>query len=528
MNIEQVFAAKEYPPTAEQRKFVETVCGLFNSPRNTRPIVVADAVAGAGKTATVIDIYNVIASEGGRGFFQLVAFNVDAKQELISRGVAPKHAKTLNGLGHANLSRFARSRGLTLVVDENKPSNCLRSVNRELFDIGPVRKFARSLFSFCKSECLTTPSYNRLTRLADHFELFIDITEEELRELDTTLDDLEREAFAWVQLALTVNNTIPKGGEWIIDFNDQVYLPVVLGIDCFQNDLLIVDEAQDLSIADKRLVDRCLKDNGVLVLVGDDYQCIYAWRGCRVNSLQATINNPKLDVVRTPLTYNFRSCKEIIEEAQNDCPHIECGTGRSGSVSRLPASEFDVQGQSGDVALLSRTRAPLIGYAIECLKTGTPFTFRFSLKFLVDFVDQVAGSQELQIRSFRRRLNKFVAAKLEQYEINGAEQAIEDLNDNVAILETIIDQNSTSTDTVGHLVAAIEKLDREIQNSEGALNLSTIHGSKGLEWDTTYLLGFESIGQNCYKDWKLVEARNLRLVARTRAKNNLIYLEDVA
>lgn len=528
--IENVINAKEYPPTAEQLTFIETVTNHFYAPRSQRSIIVAAAVAGAGKTATCLDIYNVLTQDLRYQYIQLVAFNVDAKKELVKRGVSPKHAKTLNGLGYANLLRFAKSRGLKPVLDVecnlDKMTHCLRQADPELFKLSPVRKFAKSLMGFCKAECKTKFDRATLEGLASHYEVFIDVTPEELEELDISLDELERQGFAWVAKAMEINNRIPASGEWLIDFNDQVYLTVIHKVQCFQNDLMIVDEAQDLSVADKKLVHACLKSNGILVLVGDDYQCIYAWRGCHVNNLQKTVGMTNLNVIETPLTYNFRSCEEIIEGAQQDCPHIQCGTGRHGSVETAPLAEFKVTELSGDVAVLSRTRAPLVGYAIECLKADVAFSFRMSLKFLSGFVSQVSdGKADLSIRAFNRRLNAFAAARAEQYRFQDAEQALEELNDNVAILETIIEKNLISTDTVGDLLLAIGKLDKEIQKADGGIKLSTMHGSKGLEWDETYLIGFADIGKNCYKDWKQTEARNLRLVARTRAKNRIVFLE---
>lgn len=526
MNIvDQVLSNKDYPVTGEQRNFVETVYSLYTQPRNNRKLVVASAVAGAGKTATCIDIYNCIAAE--RGFFQLVAFNVAAKDELIARGVSPKNCRTLNGLGHANLSRFARSRGLNLVVDvasgRDKISECLQLADRALNGRKPVRRFAKSLVSFCKSHAINKPSNAKLIELASRYELALEVTEEELIDWECDIDELERKAFDWVRKALEINNKIPSTKDWLIDFNDQVYLPVVHKIDCFQNDLLIIDEAQDLSIADKKLIDRCLKSNGLLVLVGDDYQCINAWRGATVESLQRTAKNPKLDVVETPLTLNFRSKRAIIENAKIDCPHIECGAGEGGTVETI--KDFDVTKLSGDIAVLSRTRAPLIELATQCLKEGTPFTFRFSLKFVTEFVESVCEDNTLSIRAFLRRLANYKKARTEIYEAQGADQALEALEDTVSIVETIIGKYLITTNTVGDLIREIDKLTERIKKSDGALHLTTMHSSKGLEWDTTYLIGFDEIGKNCHKEWKQIEARNLRLVARTRAKSHLIFVE---
>lgn len=524
--INRVLGLKEYAATDEQRAFVETVTTAFYADREEREIIVCSAVAGAGKTATCLDLYNVLTSDLAGQYIQTVTFNVAAKEELISRGVEAKHAKTVNGLGHANLARYARNHGLNLDVDEGKVTKCLRETNRQLAEISPARRFAKKLIGFVKAEGLRRFDRERLEKLAVHYGIFIDLTPDEcLSEYRMTLDDLEAKTFAWVADAMAANNRVPDSGDWVIDYDDQVYLPVVLNVRCFQNDLMIVDEAQDLSLANKRLIDRCLAKNGLLVLVGDDYQCIYAWRGCPVEGLSKTLSNEKLGAISTPLTLNWRSAEEIIANAQSVCPHIRCGSGRSGSVSSEDASKFDVTELTGDVAVLSRLRAPLIGMAIDCLKADVPFRFRFSLNFLTDAVKDIADDDTLSIRAFKRRLKTWAENRRKTYELNDADQAIEELDDLVTILNTILTK-VTLTQKVSDLHAEIGRLDRQIREADGALTLSTIHGSKGLEWESTYVLGFDKIGSRATRDWQEVEARNLRNVANTRAKNHLIYLVE--
>jgi superfamily I DNA/RNA helicase len=526
--IDETFEAKEYPPTAEQRQLVETIAQAFYGNRDGRKIIVCKAVAGAGKTATSLDVYNVLTSNLEGQTIQCVAFNVKAKDEMIARGVEPKHAKTLNGLGHSNLSYYARNRGLKLDVQDGlKVSNLLRRTDRALAEIAPARRFAKKLIDFVKAHGLKTFDRETLEGLADHYEVFIDLTYEECEDTyNITLDELESKTYEWIGRTMVENNRVPTEGDWVIDFNDQVYLPVVLGIRCFQNDLMIVDEAQDLSLANKRLVDKCLKKNGVLVLVGDDYQCIYAWRGCEVDGLSKTLGRTNLDVTAAPLTYNWRSGKQIIEFAQTICPDIQCGNGQEATVSDVGMEDFDVLKLEGDVAVLSRLRAPLVSYAIECLKADKPFTFQFSLKFLIDTIKQI-GDSDLSIRAFKRHLATYVETKRVLYTQQDADTALEDLEDFAAIMDTILEKVRT-TDKVSDLVDYIKELDRRIKASDGSLCLSTIHGSKGLEWDTTYIIGYAEIGNRATKDWKVTEARNLRFVAATRAKTNLIFLQEQA
>lgn len=166
----------------------------------------------------------------------------------------------------------------------------------------------------------------------------------------------------------------------------------------------------------------------------------------------------------------------------------------------------------------------MVSYAIECLKADKPFTFKFSLKFLIDTIKQIGGN-DLSIRAFKRHLVKYVETKRELYTQQDADTALEDLEDFAAIMDTILEKVRT-TDKVSDLIAFIKDLDRRIRESDGSLCLSTMHGSKGLEWETTYLIGYNDIGRRATKEWKEIEARNLKLVAVTRGKTNLIFLEE--
>ena len=520
-----IFDAKEYPPTDEQRALVDKIGQTFYASRSGRKVIVCPAVAGAGKTATMLDVYKVLTFDLAGQFIQYVAFNVKAKDELIARGVDAKHAKTLNGLGHANLSRYARNHGLQVKLFDGKVIQVLRRTDEELAEIAPARRFAKSLIGFVKAHALKKFDRETLEGLADHYEVFIDLTYEECEDrYNISLDELESRTYDWIARAMVENNRVPTNGDWTIDYNDQVYLPVVLGIKCFQNDMIVVDEAQDLSLANKFLVSACLKKNGVLVLVGDDYQCIYAWRGCEVDGLSKTLARTNIDVESSPLTYNWRSGKQIIEFAQTICPSIQCGNGKEAKVETQKVEDFDVLKLEGDVAVLSRLRAPLVSYAIECLKADKPFTFQFSLKFLIDTIKQIADTN-LSIRAFKRHLAQYVATKRELYVQQDADQALEDLEDFEAIMDTLLDKVRT-TDKVGDLCLYIGQLDRRIKEADGSLCLSTMHGSKGLEWDTTYLLGYDKIGNRATKDWKITEARNLRFVATTRAKSHLVFIDE--
>jgi len=77
-------------------------------------------------------------------------------------------------------------------------------------------------------------------------------------------------------------------------------------------------------------------------------------------------------------------------------------------------------------------------------------------------------------------------------------------------------------DGIDHVVAAIKGIFED--NVTGMLVLSTIHKSKGREWDTVFWLDRDGTLPSKYarQKWQLQQEDNLCYVAATRAKQCLI------
>ncbi|GAG82823.1 unnamed protein product, partial [marine sediment metagenome] len=97
----------------------------------------------------------------------------------------------------------------------------------------------------------------------------------------------------------------------------------------------MVDEYQDTSGIQERILSALARDHRSLCVVGDDDQSIYAWRGAQISHiLDFPTRWPGATVVR--LEENYRSTPEIIEAANQ---LIECNSRRHGKtlVSKVPS-----------------------------------------------------------------------------------------------------------------------------------------------------------------------------------------------
>ena len=99
-------------------------------------------------------------------------------------------------------------------------------------------------------------------------------------------------------------------------------------------DHVLVDEYQDTSGIQERILSALARDHKSFCVVGDDDQSIYAWRGAQISHiLEFPSRWPGATVVR--LEENYRSTPEIIEAANT---LISCNTRRHGKtlVSKAP------------------------------------------------------------------------------------------------------------------------------------------------------------------------------------------------
>ncbi|MCY4471992.1 MAG: DNA helicase Rep [Kistimonas sp.] len=107
-----------------------------------------------------------------------------------------------------------------------------------------------------------------------------------------------------------------------VDFDDLILLPVQLfqtrpdRLAHWQEKIhyLLVDEYQDTNSSQYLLVRQLVGDRGMLTVVGDDDQSIYAWRGARAENLELLRQDyPSLKLVK--LEQNYRSTSRILKAA---------------------------------------------------------------------------------------------------------------------------------------------------------------------------------------------------------------------
>lgn len=120
----------------------------------------------------------------------------------------------------------------------------------------------------------------------------------------------ESQAIRVAQAVLQRSNTDLS----VIDFNDQLYLPVIRNVPFTKFDYILVDEAQDTNPIQCEIIARLCKPKSVIVTVGDRKQAIYGFRGASATAMD--IMSQRFAMREMPLSVSYRCAKNIVKEAQ--------------------------------------------------------------------------------------------------------------------------------------------------------------------------------------------------------------------
>lgn len=161
-----------------------------------------------------------------------------------------------------------------------------------------------------------------------------------------------------------------------LDFSSMTYRAVRL-LEEDENNLrmaretyqyLFVDEYQDINPAQERLIQLLAGNSGNLVVVGDDDQAIYEWRGAAVENI-LTFSRRYDDVTTITFGNNFRSTSIIVECANQV---IEANQNRLEKEMMAGTEDHEITGQRGDVYKIRfetrQEEAQFIVYKIQELR----------------------------------------------------------------------------------------------------------------------------------------------------------------
>lgn len=498
-----------------------------------------EAVAGSGKTTTIVESLKLIPREQKSLF---VAFNKSIADELSKR--VPEHvaAKTTHSVGFSSLRKvFERTN-----VDGNKFTRVFKEViaAKELSDeesnnlkqvyyegvrrlVGLAKNLALAPKEYCHPNNGLFPDHaDELLRIMETYDIDFDDDENRIVSNDSDFgrqneeDRDHRLKMEGADLAQKCLRRSIELGPEVIDFDDMIYLPILHGMRFWQYDNLFVDESQDVNALQMIMFRRLVKPRGRLIAVGDRRQAIYGFRGADTAAMDVIKQNFRCDEL--PLSICYRCPKDVIEVAKRDVPHIEAHEeAAAGKVLNLRGYDHTVF-RPGDM-IVCRNNGPIVGMAYSLLPRGVAVKIRGKDigKGLIKIIEkQKADDIDDFIDKLEEWKNKEVARALKR----GNEAKADGIEDKHKVIMCFIE--SGHCDTVKHLISKIESMYSD-DNEENMVLLSSIHKAKGLEADRVFFLDSFFVPS---KYAKTAEQRqqeyNLRYVAVTRAKKELFFINS--
>lgn len=482
------------------------------------------AVAGSGKTHTLVEVCKRIPPTQSVRFF---AFN-KAIAETLKAKIPYRHVQisTYHSGGYQAILRELHAK---VDTDRYKVRDLIREALSDIDRRAYGDELGR-LISLAKGIGVgplvgNTPETWR--DLIDDHDLDIEwlippgrMTEEELAA------HLRREKHRVVVLAQQIlqlsNDASQEPYAWRIDFDDQLYLPLLWDLPLPQYDWVLVDEAQDTNKVQREFLRRSLKPGGRLLAVGDPRQAIYAWRGASHDAIE--LIKDEFHAQELPLSVCYRCATSIVTLAQTIVPQIEPAPGAGAGAVIEAAPREALASLPLDAAILCRNNAPLVKQAYTLIAAGVPCRVlgrdigEGLKKLIYKLRPESVEDLETKLRAYQlRETTRY--RKLQQ---PGRAQGVED---RVACIQTIIDSLDTEDRTCGGVEEAIEALFGDAQR--GQLTLSTIHKAKGQEWPVVALIGSYLIPSFwATREEELRQEDNLRYVAYTRARERLLIIDD--
>ncbi len=561
------------------------------------------ACPGSGKTHTLISRYiNLVTKEKvDPSKIILITFTKKAGMEMNQRisniipHKLPYYVGSLHGLGFRLLQEYHKIS--YTVLDEND-SHII------------IKKCADIVLIPCKD--LSDEEVALLRRQ------IVYIYDKVSTSYPCNIDDAIKHLSISSKYKTIINNILKeykneKKKQNLIDFNDlMIQFCQLLGtkkINTFLENIkyIFFDEYQDINPVQNYILN--VFNNSNIMVVGDDAQAIYAFRGSSVQYIwdfEKTYDNVKKFLLET----NYRSTPSIVNCFQDIIshntnqftknvksnqtelgmkPYIMCHNTYQEQYKWV-ADDIAKKYKSGvslrEMVVLSRKNSSLdevekelIAHSIPVIKSiGISLLNKQHIKDFIAFLtiltnpkslihwkrvlalhknigtaraneiididdniiaainEFITGNPNLNLDSLNKL--KIFLSSLKNKQIKEQIQMIQVYLINLWILNGEKNMESREKDLLSLLMfmnkQSIEEfisnihLNLEIDTAEDSLFLSTVHGSKGLEWEYVYIIdmdckNFPSVRQSYYKDEidNVMEERRLFYVATSRAKKYL-------
>ena len=485
----RLLQAKEPERTFTPSKYQSAI---FDWVQNGTGNLYIEAVAGSGKSTTLVQAMKLLPVDKKVVF---CAFNKHIADALRTR--VPEHIKvaTLHSLGLATLIEHLPAKP---TIEDGKIWDIMHEVFINLPD--NIYNDLRKIVSLCKATLIDYTNEQQLVDMLEYYNFEFDNNEIEL-----------------------ICNCIPKIMQLslerveVIDFDDMIWLPIILHMQPAQYDWILVDESQDLNAAQIQFLLTLAHENTRVMAVGDKAQSIEGFRaadGQAIEKLAMHFNMQKL-----PLSICYRCPTSHISLAQNIVPQIEARhDAPEGIVETVTLSTFYRNVQDGDL-VLCRVNRFLVDIAYTLLRRGSKVIIRGRDigSGLISLIDRMRAKS---IQQLEDKLQHYYSK--ESVKLIAANKLIR-----VAALKDKIDTIVALCDgiySITELKANIRKIFDD--DTKTGIILSTVHRAKGDEANRIWIIQPHLMPHPMAKNPnEIAQENNLIYFSRTRSKSELYFVE---
>lgn len=473
------------PVVRVKRNWSDLQKDIFSNISNGKGNLHVDALAGTGKTSTIIEGFYYVPK--GKSVL-MVAFNKSIQIELKEKAPLGVDVYTFHALGLKGITKaFGK-----VEIDNNKLEGYIRASVGDEPESLELRQSLNKAVSLAKGYLADT-SEEILKAWSTHDIDFCGKSEEEFITLVQKLMDETKKDTAR------------------IDFDDMIWFCYVYDLNVNKYDYVFVDEVQDLNLGQIDLAVRSVRANGRVVTVGDKNQAIYGFRGADSNAVQNIID--RLQSKRLPLSVTYRCGKKIVNEAQQYVPEYKAFKDNpEGHISYATLDEMNKQAKPGDF-ILSRVNAPLIGLCLGFLKEGRKANIQ-GRDIGKNLLWMIKKSKAQDIVGLLQWVQDWRFRECEKYAKLNRPKAVEIISDKAEMIESLCEGAVDLKEVKNN----IKKLFND-GDDKSRIILSSVHRSKGLERQRVWML------RDTFKPSAGQEEQNLAYVAITRAISSLYYVK---
>jgi len=438
--------------------------------------LVIKAFAGCGKTSTL----NMIAAELSKPSLY-IAFNKSIAEEASTKFPAHVECKTINSLAWRTIVKTTKSaygKKLQGFFDYNEIKEHPTVPPEKIIDY--KIEVVKLITGYCQSDIIDIQDYIHKCTIA--------------------YPEAQTEAIAfWDRTSNAANST---------KMTHDVYLKLFqLSKPSLPYSVIYLDEAQDSNNVTLSIV--LGQKHAQIIIVGDEYQAIYGWRGA-VNALHS------LPAKYKPyyLSESFRFTSEIAEKA--------------GAITYIAGNNVPVIGKATmrkadpkSSAILVRTNAMLLTTLANAAKEEKKV---YVLADLTDLWKKVYHISSLKFKQDIRYPDKELSQYTTYAELAKAAEKLPELKKLMKATLALSDGGLTAN------INAIKEI--LVTNPNDAdFTVSTVHKAKGLEWDNVIvsedIIPFISEESSLLKQLCKDQLLNLIYVAITRAKLKVVLPTEI-